>query len=154
MRAKNIYIDGVDVTEAVTSTADNAEAAATSATNASNSAVAADNTATALTNIYNDAIAHGTVVAPAIDTTFAISGAAADAKIVGDSIHALGVATIDGAGGTYVSRDFPEIILTPGKYRLWVANWDVPSGLSPIAGVLKIEMVFSDNTTRALVNIG
>lgn len=42
-----------------------------------------DNVATTLTTVYNNAIASGTVQAPIIDNTLTISGAGADAKIVG-----------------------------------------------------------------------
>ena len=60
-----------------------ADSAQTSSISAANSASTADSVATALTDIYNEAIAEGTVVAPAVDPTLTISGAAADAKVVG-----------------------------------------------------------------------
>lgn len=47
-------------------------------------AIRADQVATALTDIYNEAIEEGTIVAPAVDKTIAISGAAADAYITGN----------------------------------------------------------------------
>lgn len=54
--------------------------AATSATNASNAATTAQTTATALTTFLNT---KETLTAPAIDATLSVSGAAADAKVVG-----------------------------------------------------------------------
>ena len=117
MRAKNIYIDGVDVTEAVTSTANNAKAAATSATNASNSASSASTTATQLMEYLED---KETLTAPAVDPTLTISGAAADAKVTGNKIINLnkmvnGIATypnlanpVDFVAGKYVAKDGSE----------------------------------------------
>lgn len=66
-----------------------ADSAQTSSISAANSASTADSVATALTDIYNEAIAEGTVVAPAVDPTLTISGAAADAKVTRDSINAI-----------------------------------------------------------------
>lgn len=63
------------------------ESAATSATNASNSASSASTTARTLTDIYNEAIASGQIVAPAIDKTLSVTGAAADANITGGEIN-------------------------------------------------------------------
>ena len=54
-----------------------------SAVNASNSSNQATSVATALTDIYNEAIASGEVVAPAIDQTLSVSGAAADGQVTG-----------------------------------------------------------------------
>lgn len=66
-----------------------AKQAANSAVSAANSANTANNAATALTNIYNEAIDQGVVIAPAIDTTLSVSGAAADAKVIGDILNPL-----------------------------------------------------------------
>ena len=63
-----------------------ADNAANSATAASNSASSASTTARALTDIYNEAISSGQIVAPAVDPTLAISGAAADARITGGAV--------------------------------------------------------------------
>lgn len=60
------------------------DAAANSAASAYTSATTADSVATALTDIYNDAIDQGTIVAPAVDKTLSVSGAAADAQVVGN----------------------------------------------------------------------
>lgn len=78
--------------------AEKADAAAASATNAANSASSAQVTATALTDIYNEAIASGQIVAPAIDKTFSVTGGAADANIAGGEINRLknGVSTKTG----------------------------------------------------------
>ena len=43
----------------------------------------------ALTDIYNDAIEQGIIVAPAVDATLTIVGAAADAKATGDRLAGL-----------------------------------------------------------------
>ncbi len=43
----------------------------------------------ALTDIYNDAIEQGIIVAPAVDATLTIIGAAADAKATGDRLAVL-----------------------------------------------------------------
>lgn len=86
MRAKNIYIDGVDVTEAVTETAEKADAAATSATAAAGSASSASTTATQLMAYLED---KEELTAPAVDPTLTISGAAADAMASGEKLEQL-----------------------------------------------------------------
>lgn len=89
-------------------------AAAAFATNASNSASSASTTARVLTDIYNEAIASGKIVAPAVDPTLTISGAAADAKVTGDTISNLNA---DINGGNYkVELELGTINFGTGQY--------------------------------------
>lgn len=81
--AESIAQDALDTAGfAVTSAASYASDALESANNA-------QTVATALTDIYNDAIEQGIIEAPAVDPTLSISGAAADAKVTGDNINSL-----------------------------------------------------------------
>ena len=75
-----------DANASATSASTSATSASTSATNASTSATNASTTATQLMAYLED---KETITAPAIDPTLTISGAGADAKVVGDILNPL-----------------------------------------------------------------
>ena len=91
----------VDETASAKTYAENAQASATSA---AGSASSASTTARALTDIYNEAISSGQIVAPAVDATLTISGAAADAKATGDLYASYG--HINGISGIVFENGF------------------------------------------------
>lgn len=141
------------------------ESAATSATNASNSASSAQETATALTDIYNEAISSGQIVAPAVDPNLTISGAAADARRVGivsaDNVVAEYVKSnlvdctdFGSANCKYVTDDSFETIVATGETSLWAQTSCVANnhytlslrGLS-VSGDANLRMYLSDKST-------
>ncbi len=89
--------------------------------------------ATALTDIYNEAIAQGTVVAPAIDKTSTITGAAADAQVVGDNIRSLDSSTF---ADTYY-----ELNKTSEDFTIEDGYYATSYGKQPLSGYRLCYMV-------------
>lgn len=79
---------------------------------AAQSAIQAGSIATQLTDVYNDAIEQGTVIAPIVDDTLTISGAAADAFVTGNMIDVarMNMTWEQGAIGLYTGEDAPSVV--------------------------------------------
>lgn len=115
---------------------------------AAKSATDADAVATALTDIYSEAIDQGTIVAPAVDATLVIAGAAADAKKTGDnfkSFYAYAYAT------EMTNNDDFNDFTTAGTFYFKAATTLVNAPASGVLGTLIVKRLGTSSIWQTVI---